>query len=161
MMRLAAKIWKYLHLPTNWQLGIMKLVQDQFLIGVTGVILNQNREVLLFKHTYRNYDWSLPGGYLKAGEHPKEGLEREIEEESGLTVSISKRGKIRTDRDAARLDIVYTGEFIGGEFRPSAEVSDAKFFTYENLPRISRDQLVLLNKIMNPVKSKKRINQTV
>jgi 8-oxo-dGTP diphosphatase len=149
MMRLAAKIWKFLHLPTNWQLGLMKLFQDQFLIGVTGIIFNNQNEVLLFKHTYRNYLWSLPGGYIKAGEHPKEGLEREIEEESGYIISVSKRHKIRTDRDAARLDIVYIGTFIGGEFRPSSEVTDAKFYKFDNLPQISKDQLILLDKIMN------------
>jgi 8-oxo-dGTP diphosphatase len=149
MMGLAAKIWKFLHLPTNWQLGLMKLIQDQFLIGVTGLIFNDRHEILLFKHTYRNFVWSLPGGYLKAREHPREGLVREIEEESGYVVSISKRHKIRTDRDAARLDIVYIGTFIGGEFRPSAEVTDAKFFSFDNLPRISHDQLMLLNRVMN------------
>ena len=65
----------------------MNLVQDQFLVGVTGVIFNEKNEVLLFKHTYRKQSWSLPGGYLKAGEHPAEALEREIKEESGLVVS--------------------------------------------------------------------------
>lgn len=149
MMRIAAKIWKFLHLPTSWQLWFMRLLQDQFLIGVTGIIFNDNKEILLFKHTYRNFDWSLPGGYIKAGEHPKEGLEREIEEESGYIVSVNKRFKIRTDRDSARLDIVYIGTFIGGEFKPSSEITEARFFTFNNLPRISRDQLILIDKIVN------------
>ena len=153
MMNIAAKIWRRLHLPANWQLGIMKLLQDQFLIGVTGLIFNDKNEILLFKHTYRNYEWSLPGGYIKAREHPKEGLEREIEEESGFTVSVSKRLKIRTDRDAARLDIVYVGTFIAGDFRPSSEVTDARFFTFDTLPRISKDQLILIDKVMNSRKS--------
>lgn len=149
MMHIAAGIWKRLHLPTRWQLGIMKLLQDQFLIGVTGIILNDKNEVLLFKHTYRNYEWSLPGGYIKAGEHPKEGLTREIEEESGYIVSVSKRLNIRTDRDDARLDIVYAGRFMGGEFKKSAEVSETGFFAFEKLPRISKDQLILINKTLN------------
>jgi ADP-ribose pyrophosphatase YjhB (NUDIX family) len=131
----------------------MKLLQDQFLIGVTGIIFNVNNEVLLFKHTYRGYEWSLPGGYIKAREHPKEGLEREIEEESGYIVSVSKRYKIRTDRDAARLDIVYIGTFIGGEFRPSSEVTDAKFFTFDTIPRIIKNQLILIDKVMNSGKT--------
>lgn len=149
MMRIAAKIWRRLHLPTNLQLGVMKLIQDQFLIGVTGIILNDKKEVLLFKHTYRDCEWSLPGGYIKAKEHPKEGLEREIEEESGYTVGISKRFKIRTDRDNARLDIVYIGTFLGGTFRPSAEVTEAKFCKFEELPRIGKDQLLLIDKALH------------
>lgn len=47
----------------------MRVVQDQFLIGVTGIIFNEKREVLLFKHSYRQTVWSLPGGYLKSGEN--------------------------------------------------------------------------------------------
>ena len=73
-----AKFWKLLHLPKNIQLLAMRFFQDQFLVGVTGIIFNDKNEVLLFKHTYRAHSWSLPGGYLKTGEHPREALEREI-----------------------------------------------------------------------------------
>jgi 8-oxo-dGTP diphosphatase len=149
MMRLAAKIWKLLHLPTNLQLMLMRLFQDQFLIGVTGIITNDAGEILLFRHTYRTTDWGLPGGYIKSREHPHEGLEREIEEESGYVVSVSKKYRIRTDRDAARLDIVCQGKFMGGEFKPSAEVAEAGFYKFTDLPQISKDHLLLINKVLN------------
>ncbi len=139
-----AAIWKKLGLPKNIQLKIMGLIQDKFLVGVTGIIFNDKNEVLLVKHTYRGNSWSLPGGYLKGKEHPKEGLEREIFEETGLIVSADTRMKIRTDRETARLDITYTGVFIGGKFKPTKEVSDAKFFAYDNIPIIRRDQLVFI-----------------
>lgn len=142
-------LWRLLHLPKTWQLSFMRLFQDQFLVGVTGVIFNEKNEVLLLRHSYREQNgWSLPGGYIKAKEHPKEGLEREIKEESGLVVSADTRYKIRTDRETARLDIVYVGTFIGGQFRPSAEVTEAKFFPFESLPLIWKDQLVLIKKIL-------------
>ena len=148
MMLLLAKLWQTLHLPKTWQLRVMRRVQDQFLVGVTGVIFNDKNEILLFHHTYRSEEWSLPGGYLKAKEHPKEGLEREIEEETGLIVSADTRYKIRTDRETARLDIVYIGSFMGGEFHPSSEVSEAKFFSFDTLPLIRKDQLHLIEKIL-------------
>src|SRR6186713_2786493 len=97
----------------------MRVLQDQFLIGVTGIFFNEKKEVLVFKHSYRQTSWSLPGGYLKAKEHPKEGLEREVKEESGLIVSADEKLKTRTDRETARIDICYVGKFIGGEFTPS------------------------------------------
>lgn len=148
MMFGLAKLWKILHLPTNIQLGFMRIFQDQFLVGVTGIIFNEEGEILFLKHTYRQHPWSLPGGYLKATEHPKEGLEREIKEETGLVVSADTRHKIRTDRDTARLDIVYIGSYIGGTFRPSAEVTEAKFFSFDTLPDISKDQLLLIGKVL-------------
>src|SRR5258706_16372600 len=110
-------IWKKLRLPKNIQLKIMGLIQDKFLVGVTGIIFNDKNEILLVKHTYRGNSWSLPGGYLKGKEHPREGLEREIKEETNLTVSADERMKIRTDRETARLDISYSGIFISGKFK--------------------------------------------
>ncbi len=143
MKRLLAKVWRHLPLPKSMQLSIMRLFQDEFLIGVTGIFFDEENKVLLVKHTYRG-DWSLPGGYLKAKEHPKEGLEREIEEETGYVVSADTRIKIRTDRDEARLDICYMGIYAGGEFHQSNEVSEAGFFSFESLPLLPKDQLVFI-----------------
>lgn len=140
------KLWKFLPPSKHLQLFLMRRLQDQFLVGVTGIIFNSKNEILLFKHTYRKIPWNLPGGYLKGKEHPREGLEREIEEESGFIVSADMRLKTRTDRDTARLDLVYIGTYIGGEFNQSFEVSDAKFYHFENLPLIPKDSLLLIHK---------------
>ena len=148
MKDLLAKIWKILHLPKNIQLFIMRIIQDEFLIGVTGVIFNQKDEVLLVKHTYRGNNWSLIGGYIKAKEHPTEGLEREVKEETGLIVSMDEQMKLRTDRNNARLDISYIGAFMGGEFTPSEEVSEAGFFSFDMLPLIPRNQLLLIQEAL-------------
>lgn len=136
-------------MPKGLQLFIMRFFQDQFLVGVTGVIFNDKNEVLLFKHVYRAHEWSLPGGYLKSGEHPSEGLEREIKEESGLVVSIDDELKTRTDRGTARLDICYTGVLIGGEFVPTHEVSEYGFFSLNNFPLLRKNQVFLIDEALN------------
>lgn len=153
MTTLLPTLWKILRLPKSWQLNIMRVVQDQFLVGAVGVILNNDNEVLLVKHTYRSEAWGLPGGYIKAREHPKEAIEREIYEETGLTVSADTRYKIRTDRSTARLDIVYVGSFIGGNFNPSTEVSEAKFFSFNALPQITKNELFLIKNILDERKA--------
>ena len=149
MVSLFFKIWKFLRLPSNIQLFLMRRVNDQFLLGVTGIIFDNNDNILLFKHTYRNNDhWSLPGGYVKAKEHPKEGLEREIKEETGLIVSADSRLKLRTDRDSPRIDVIYVGTYQGGSFEPSPEVKEAQFFSFEELPKLTNDQLYFIDKAM-------------
>lgn len=145
MKTLLAKIWRSLKLPRHAQLWVMRLFQTKFLIGVTGIIFNSQGEILLFKHRYRAHPWSLPGGYLSVGEHPKEGLEREIKEESGLIVSVDKQLKTRTDRDNAVLDMCYTGVFIGGEFSPTYEVSEYGFFSPDQMPLLRSNQVILIN----------------
>jgi 8-oxo-dGTP diphosphatase len=142
MMPFLAKLWRALHLPTNLQLRIMRVVNDEFLIGLTAIIFNDKNEILVVKHTYRQVEWGLPGGYLKAKEHPTEGLERELREETGFTVSIDEPLKVKTDRRTGRLDMCYIGTFIGGEFIPSVEVVEYGFFTFDKLPLMLPDQLI-------------------
>ena len=135
-------------LPKNIQLFIMRLFQNQFLVGVTGVIFNEKNEILLFKHTYRQHQWSLPGGYMKAGEHPAEAIEREIKEESQLVVSADELLKTRTDRDGSRLDMCFVGVFIGGEFKPSNEVSEYGFFSQDKMPLLRSNQVFLIEEAL-------------
>jgi ADP-ribose pyrophosphatase YjhB (NUDIX family) len=142
---LLSKLYKALHLPKNLQLFVMRFLQDQFLVGVIGIIFNDQNEILLFKHTYRSHAWSLPGGYLKSGEHPREALEREIKEESGLVVSVDNSLKTRTDRATARLEMCYTGVLIGGDFTPTHEVSEYGFFAQDKLPLLRQNQLFLID----------------
>ena len=156
-MELLAKIWRKLHLPKFIQLFVMRFFQDQFLIGVTGIILNDKNEILLFKYNYRQTEWGLPGGFIKAKEHPQEALEREIEEESGFVVSVDEELKIRTDRESARMDIGFVGKLMGGEFRKSSEVVDAKFFAFDDLPLlISKKQLFIIQQTLYQKKIVKR-----
>lgn len=126
----------------------MRFFQNQFLVGVTGIIFNEKNEILLFKHTYRQQSWSLPGGYMKAGEHPAEALEREIKEESGLVVSADEALKTRTEREGARLDIAYVGVFIGGEFTKTHEVSEYGFFPQDKMPLLRSNQVFLIEEAL-------------
>ncbi len=61
--------------------------------------------------------------------------------------------KIRTDRESSRLDVTVVGKYIGGEFRTSSEVSKFGFFSFENLPDISKNQLLLIEHTMRSKKS--------
>lgn len=157
MRSFLANIWKLLNMPKGIQLFFMRFFQNQFLVGVTGIIFNNKNEILLFKHTYRQHSWSLPGGYMKSGEHPAEALEREIKEESGLVVSVDKSFKTRTDRTSSRLDLCYTGVLIGGEFIKSEEVSEYGFFSQDKMPLLRSNQVFLIEEALL---QKKLINKS-
>lgn len=127
-------------MSTGVQIKVLRLFNDKFLIGVTGVIFNENHEVLLLKHSYRRVMWSLPGGYLQSNEHPKKGLQREIFEETNFKVFIEKIVKTSHDKNSARLDMCYVGTFKSGKFKKSHEVTDFKFHAVKNLPKLIDDQ---------------------
>lgn len=153
MKALLLKLWGALRLSKPLQLFFMRILHHQFLIGVTGIFLDDQNRVLLFRHTYRTTDrWSLPGGYIHAKEHPREALEREVKEESNLIVSADYRLKVRTDRESARLDLIYVGRYIGGTFKPSDEVKDAQVFAFEELPQVPDSQLRFIHRALTTEK---------
>lgn len=53
-------------------------------------ILVRDGHVLLSRRAREPHKgmWDLPGGFLESGEHPEEGLRREIREETGLDATI-------------------------------------------------------------------------
>jgi 8-oxo-dGTP diphosphatase len=64
-------------------------LQGWYTAGVVGVVVNSRSEVLLVEHVFHpEWPWGLPGGWLGRGESPQHGLQRELQEETGLSVSI-------------------------------------------------------------------------
>ncbi len=130
------------HLPgwLYWQM--LWQYNQKFLVGAAAVILNEQGQVLLFRHTFRpnSFEWGLPSGWMKRGETIEQGLEREVYEESRLRVQISGPLSVHSASKVARLDLVYLGKPLGGSFMPSAEVSEARYFSVEGLPNMIPEQ---------------------
>lgn len=58
-------------------------------VSVRGVIVNSRGHILILQRTTDD-GWELPGGRLGTGEDPVEGLQREIAEETSLSVDIAE-----------------------------------------------------------------------
>lgn len=65
-------------------------MSDQFAITQKAVLLGPapERRVLLLKN--RSGEWELPGGPLRGGESPEEGLKRAVSESTGLDVKVNR-----------------------------------------------------------------------
>ncbi|THF72024.1 NUDIX domain-containing protein [Deinococcus sp. Arct2-2] len=59
------------------------------LMGAVGIILNDDRDLLLQRLVGRDV-WGLPGGLCELGEPPQHTMTREVWEETGLEVLESK-----------------------------------------------------------------------
>lgn len=91
------KVWRYAapvvalvwrQTPSGLQVPITRMLAPTFLVGVSAVCLNEHHQALLVEHRFakRRQRWGLPGGLMGRGETPREGLQREVLEETGLSV---------------------------------------------------------------------------
>ncbi len=100
-------------------------------ISVKAIIKDEHGNVLLGRE--QNGNWELPGGGLEHGESAREGLIREIAEETGFVVDWMSESpvafwSIHKDVDVPALQwfafIAYEVR-VSGDFRPSADTNDA------------------------------------
>jgi 8-oxo-dGTP diphosphatase len=134
LARVAARAWKRLHGPAQWR--ILWLKHDTFMIGVTGVVLDDHDRVLLLKHRFwKDCPWGTPSGYLERGESVEDGFAREVAEETGLVVGDVKINSVNSGF-RLRLEITVIGR-LQGSAEPhvdGVEVAEARFFTVDELP---------------------------
>lgn len=130
--------------PPSWLhwLGA-RLVNQNFLLGVLGIIEDDSGRVLLFSHTYRRLAWGFPGGWMVRGESPFAALEREVREESGLQIEARELLLVGTNTDRAKMEFVVRARVVGGAFRPSAEVDALRWFSLDEIPVTPRLQPIL------------------
>ncbi|MGD0173714.1 MAG: NUDIX hydrolase N-terminal domain-containing protein [Anaerolineales bacterium] len=88
--------------------------------------------------------WCMPGGWADVGDSPSAMVEREVMEESGLTVRAARLvGVYDANRESVALevlhayDLVFLCDDLGGEPHASNETSDAGFFSLEEIPTLS------------------------
>lgn len=92
-----------------------RMIQPRFTVGVVGVVVNAQGQVLLVEHVFHAIPWGFPGGWIDRGEDPSACVRREIQEELGLTVEVERELLVRlTGR--SHLDFAYL-------CRPTGEVS--------------------------------------
>lgn len=60
--------------------------EGQLRVGCSAVIFDETREKVLLTQRADNGRWCLPGGHMESGESAAEACEREVWEETGLTV---------------------------------------------------------------------------
>jgi ADP-ribose pyrophosphatase YjhB (NUDIX family) len=84
--------------------------------------------------------WTLPAGFVDAGEDPKLAAERECLEETGLVVKVTDLIDVLSGQEHERgadILIVYQAVIYSGALTPGDDADQAAFFLLEQLPPLA------------------------
>ncbi len=113
--------------------------QHSFRIAVRGLIEREGCFLLLKRSKPARGElgyWELPGGGLDFGESPEQALHREIDEETGLTVSIAEPLCVwhhLRDHSVQIIGMTLRCQYRAGTVRLSSEHEDYAWLTIEEI----------------------------
>jgi len=84
--------------------------------------------------------WTLPAGFVDAGEDPARAAERECLEETGLVVQVTGLVDVMFGQEhpgGAHIVIFYRAKKLSGILQPGDDVDQAAFFRRESLPPLA------------------------
>jgi ADP-ribose pyrophosphatase YjhB (NUDIX family) len=108
----------------------------------------QNDEILMVKET-SDGKWTLPGGFADVNESPSESAKKEVFEETGYQVHITKLYAV-IDKHKRNYPpqihhaykCFFLGHILAGHATPSIETSEIRFFKKNELPELSRHRIM-------------------
>jgi ADP-ribose pyrophosphatase YjhB (NUDIX family) len=122
--------------------------------AATGLILDEENRILLVlrgKEPGKD-EWGLPGGFVETDESPVYAAEREVLEETGLSVSKPELvDVVYQESDFYNTSILivgyrffdYSGDIIAGD-----DAAEARFFSLDELPELAfRSHRALVDKM--------------
>ena len=123
---------------------------DHPIIGVGAVIIDGGRVLLVRRESEPlKGEWSIPGGMLELGEKLRDGIRREVLEETGLVVepgevldvfdSIFTDSEGRTEYHYVLID--YLCRPISGEAKAGTDVSEVRWVSEDELPAMGLREL--------------------
>lgn len=116
------------------------MTEEEMRAAGKAVIVNEKGKILIIKRsgdeTHLENLWDVPGGRFDYGEHPHEGLKREVREEAGLKINIVEPVKSWTftrDNRQQVFGTTFLCESEEFEIELGDEHTDFKWVNKENL----------------------------
>jgi ADP-ribose pyrophosphatase YjhB (NUDIX family) len=105
-------------------------------------LIQRSNQILLVRRANdpQRGKWTLPAGFVDAGEDPLDAVVRECLEETGLEVRVTGLVDVLSGQEHPRgshLLIVYRADIIGGALQPGDDVDGAAFFSLDGLPPLA------------------------
>ena len=106
-------------------------------VSVKGIVVDYKGRILLAREG--DGTWDMLGGGLDHGEDPITCLKREIQEETGLTVTkvwLEPKYFITAYKAANNVyiaNVIYQVELANLDFKPSDECQELRFFSFDEM----------------------------
>jgi 8-oxo-dGTP diphosphatase len=106
------------------------------------VLIEKGDEILLVRRAVdpQRGKWTLPAGFIDAGEDPEKAAERECLEETGLEVRVTGLLDVLYGQEhnkGANIVIFYRARVLAGEPAPADDVDRVAFFSRYALPPLA------------------------
>ncbi|CAL2095733.1 NUDIX hydrolase [Tenacibaculum sp. 190524A02b] len=142
----------------------MKSIQD-IKVAVDAVVFGYDKKqlsVLLIKRGVQPFkdSWALPGGLVKENESLEEAVQRELEEETGVTIDYLEQlytfGKPGRDPRNRVVSVTYFGLVSPQHFKIAAatDAAEVQWFSINELPELAFDHSIILDKALKRLQSK-------
>ena len=144
----------------------MKTTQN-IQIAVDAIVFGYNKEngvsLLLIKRKFDPFqgEWAIPGGFVKNTETLEQAVERELQEETGVTINYLEQLYTfgQPDRDPRRrvVSIAYFGLVKSSQFeklQATTDAEEAKWFNIKNLPKLAFDHQQIVQAAIQRLRGK-------
>lgn len=106
-------------------------------IGIGGLVLNKDSEILLIKRKSDPAVWTIPSGYMEINETIFMTIVREVKEETNINITakgiIGVRQRL-SGQEGNNLWIIIIADYVSGKIRPdNIEVCEAEFMELDKI----------------------------
>jgi len=128
------RIWRIL--PMWIHVLAMRMYRAKFRASVAAMVFDEQGRILLFKHTYRKFEWGIPAGGLEYNEQPERAIVREFFEETSMQIKVEKLLLAESSKEDHNISLIYLCKIVSGMFEESNEISEMKYFDVNDLPHM-------------------------
>jgi ADP-ribose pyrophosphatase YjhB (NUDIX family) len=111
-------------------------------LGVRGAVFDQSGRVLMVREVMDGHRWTLPGGWAEVNQTPVQSVVREVFEETGYRVRVTKLAaawdRARQAQPPTAFSVIrlfFICALEGGSPRTSLETSEVGWFGAQEIPR--------------------------
>lgn len=112
------------------------------IVGVAAIILNENKQILLGRRKNGKYSglWCIPCGYVEYDEDVYDAVKREINEETGLDIEITRLFTVQSnfhDPEKHSVGIWFLAHIKNGQPIAGDDLDKVAYFNLDDVPPLA------------------------